>query len=389
MQATAIMDYRTPAPKLAELLELQIKLGASDLHIMPYSQPRLRVNGSLDPLTDYEPFSADDAKNLAYSILTDDQKKIFETEHEVDGSFSIEGLARFRVNVFDHRCGIGAAFRAIPYEPMALEDLDIPDVIVELCSRPHGLILVTGPTGSGKSTTLATLLDKINRERAVNIITIEDPVEFIHNSKRALVIQRQVYTNTKSFASGARNSFRQDPDIVLIGELRDLPTIEEALRTAETGHLTFATLHTNTASSTITRIIDVFPAAQQPQIRTQLSNVLLGVLSQQLVPTKNGKGRVMAVEAMIPNPAIKNLIREDKVHQIQSSMATGQDKHQMVVMNQSLAKLIANGTVTFEEAALRSPDPVELRSRLGLLQETQHSRIARPAQFAAERRASR
>jgi len=384
---TLITDYSTPAPKLAKLLELLINLGGSDLHLAPHNQPRVRINGNLEILEDFEPLKPEDTKEYAFSILNDTQKEVLEKEWQVDFSISIQGLARFRVNVCDQRPGLGLVFRAIPFEIMPFDKLGIPSIMVELCSHAHGLVLVTGPTGSGKSTTLSAFIDKINRERAVKIITIEDPIEFLHTSKRALVTQREVYKNTRSFESGSKNSVREDPDIVLIGELRDLSTIEEALHTAEKGHLTFATLHTNTAASTITRIIDVFPALQQSQVRTQLAEVLAGVLSQQLIPTKDRKGRAMALEAMIPTPAIKNLIREDKVHQIKSFMSTGQDKHQMVTMNQSLARLVAEGIVLFEDAALRSPDVADLRDRLGTVKSTEHTRLA-PAHFSPQRRAS-
>lgn len=384
---TLITDYITPAPKLSELLKLQIQLGGSDLHLITHNQPRVRIHGNLDPLEDYEPLTPEDTREYADSILNDTQAEVLKTQLQVDFSISMPGLARFRVNICDQRGGLGLVFRAIPYEIMPFDKLGIPQVMVELCSRAHGLVLVTGPTGSGKSTTCAAFIDKINRERAVKILTLEDPVEYLHSSKRALVTQREVFKNTLSFESGSKNLVREDPDTVLIGELRDLSTIEEALHTAEKGHLTFATLHTNTAASTITRIIDVFPAMQQAQIRTQLAEVLVGVLSQQLIPTKDRKGRVMALEALIPTNAIKNLIREDKVHQIKAAMATGQDKHQMVTMNQSLARLVAEGIVLFEDAALRSPDLIDLRDRLGTVKSTEHTRLA-PAQFSPQRRAS-
>jgi twitching motility protein PilT len=379
-------DFRESVPKLTELLKLLVDSGGSDLHLVPHTPPRLRIHGALKPLKDSPDLTPADTKNLVYSILTEAQTARFESKHEVDLAFAIKGLSRFRVNAFDHRSGVGATFRAIPFETVPLEKLNIPKPVIDLCDRPYGLILVTGPTGSGKSTTLASMIDKINRERDVNIITIEDPIEFIHTHKRAQVIQREVETNTGSFASATRAAFREDPDIVLIGELRDLETIEEALRIAETGHLTLATLHTNSAPSTVTRIIDVFPANQQPQIRTQLSNVLIGVIAQQLVPTANGKGRVMALESMLPNPAIRNLIRENKINQISSSMSSGQDEHGMVTMNQSLAKLIKEGVVTFEDAARRSNNVDELREKHSHISSVRHNTIRPVPSANSERR---
>lgn len=368
-------DYRELAPKLTELLEKLIKLNGSDLHITTNTEPRMRINGDLKPLSDYPILSTAETKAYAYSVMSEKQISVFEEKHELDLSFGIQGLSRFRVNVFDQRHGIGIVFRAIPFDVVPFDRLKLPPPLIELCDKPNGLVLVTGPTGSGKSTTLASLLDKINRERPVHILTIEDPIEFIHGHKKGCVNQREIGPNTASFPDALRAALRQDPDIVLIGELRDLETIESALRIAETGHLTFATLHTNTASSTITRIIDVFPANQQPQIRTQLSNVLAGVMCQQLLPKADGTGRVMAVELMLPNPAIKNLIREDKIHQIQNVMSSGQDQHGMQVLNQSLANLVAQGTVTFEAACLRSNDTTDLNDKIGHLKTTEHIHV--------------
>jgi len=382
-------DFREAVPKLTDLLTLLVKSGGSDLHLAPHTAPRLRIHGALKPLQDSPELTPADTKELVYSILTDAQRKRFEDKHEVDLAFAIQGLSRFRVNVFDHRSGVGATFRAIPFETVPLEKLNIPKPVIDLCDRPYGLVLVTGPTGSGKSTTLASMIDKINREQDVNIITVEDPIEFIHTHKRAQVIQREVETNTASFASATRAAFREDPDIMLIGELRDLETIEEALRIAETGHLTFATLHTNSAPSTITRIIDIFPANQQPQIRTQLSNVLIGVIAQQLVPTADGKGRVMALESMLPNPAIRNLIRENKINQISSSMSSGQDDHGMVTMNQSLARLIQEGHVTFEDAARRSNNVDELKEKHSHLSQVRHTTIRPVPSSRPEQRLAR
>lgn len=380
-------DFREPLPKLTDLLKLLVQSEGSDLHLMTHTPPRMRIHGALRPINDSAPLAPADTKELIYSILTEAQIKRFEEIHEIDLAFAIQGISRFRVNVFDHRSGIGAAFRAIPFEIRPLEQLNVPKPLIDLCDRPNGLVLVTGPTGSGKSTTLAAMIDKINREQDVNIITVEDPIEFIHGHKRAQVIQREVVTNTQSFASATRAAFREDPDVVLIGELRDLETIEEALRFSETGHLTFATLHTNSAASTVTRIIDVFPANQQPQIRTQLSNVLIGVMAQQLVPTADGKGRIMAVEAMLPNAAIRNLIRDNKINQIASSMSSGQNEHGMVTLNQSLAKLIKDGVVTFEDAARRSNNVDELREKHAHMSPARHSTLRPVAPPALERRA--
>jgi twitching motility protein PilT len=350
---------------------LLIKLNGSDLHITINTPPRVRVNGDLCELSDYPILTAEDTKTYAHSVMSHTQKADFEDRHQIDLSFGIQGLSRFRVNVFDQRNGIGIVFRAIPFDVAPVDKLKLPSPLVELCDRPNGLVLITGPTGSGKSTTLAALLDKINRERPVHILTIEDPIEFIHSHKKGCVNQREVGPNTASFPEALRAALRQDPDVILVGEMRDLETIESALRIAETGHLTFATLHTNTASSTITRIIDVFPANQQAQIRTQLSNVLAGVMCQQLLPKADGSGRVMAIELMLPNSAIRNNIREDKVHLIQNVMSSGQDQHGMMILNQSLAQLVAEGTVTFEAACLRSNNVDELREKLGHLKNTE------------------
>lgn len=369
-------DFREPAPKLTELLQLLINLEGSDLHITTNSPPRVRVNGELSELSDYPSLTAEDTKNYAYSFLSPPQKADFEDRHQIDLAFGVQGVSRFRVNVFDQRNGIAIVFRAIPFDVIPADKLNLPAPLVELCDKPNGLVLVTGPTGSGKSTTLAALLDKINRERPGHILTVEDPVEFTHSHKRCLVNQREVGANTLSFPDALHAGLREDPDFVLIGELRDLETIESALRIAETGHLTFATLHTNTAASTITRIIDVFPANQQAQIRTQLSNVLEGVCCQQLLPKADGSGRVMAMELMLPNSAVRNNIREDKIHLIQNVMSSGQDQHGMMILNQSLAHLVAERIVTFEAACLRSNNVDELKEKLGHLKSTEHLHVS-------------
>jgi len=333
------LNENVPQISLSELLLRLSELGGSDLHITTGSPPQVRIDGHLRPLEQYRVLTSADTKQLAYSVLTDAQKHRFEESLELDFSFGVKGLSRFRANLFNQRGAVGAVFRAIPYEIKAFEELGLPAVVKQLCDKPRGLILVTGPTGSGKSTTLAAMIDKINRDRHEHILTIEDPIEFLHNHKNCLVNQREVSADTHGFSNALRTALRQDPDIVLVGEMRDLETIESALRIAETGHLTLATLHTNSASSTINRIIDVFPADQQAQVRAQLSLVLEGILCQALLPKAEGKGRAMALEILVPNGAIRNLIREDKVHQIYSMMQTGQDKYGMQTFNQALATL--------------------------------------------------
>jgi twitching motility protein PilT len=350
---------------LTELLTKTIELGGSDLHLRVDSAPQVRVNGKLRPLEGYETLRENDTKELAISFLTDRQRDEFEQRRELDFSIGIEGLSRWRVNIFKQKETVGAVFRAIPYLIRTFEELGLPPVVADLCRKPRGLILVTGPTGSGKSTTLATMIDRINVQRHEHILTIEDPIEFLHTHKNCVVSQRELGTDTDSFAEALRSGLRQDPDVVLVGEMRDLETIEMALRVAETGHLTLATLHTNTAASTITRIIDVFPAIQQPQIRTQLSNVLEGIMCQALLPNSTGTGRVMAMEILVPNSAIRNLIREDKVHQIYSMMQTGNDKYGMQTLNQSLAALYRRRDITLEVAMAISSNQEELLDLVG------------------------
>lgn len=343
---------------LHQLLQTMIDKGASDLHITTGSPPQLRIDGELVPLN-LPPLSAVETKQLCYSILTDVQKHKFEENDELDLSFGIKGLSRFRANIFMQRGAVAAAIRTIPFKILSFEELSLPPVANELVKKPRGLILVTGPTGSGKSTTLASMLDKINSEEHQHIMTIEDPIEFLHQHKKALVNQREVGADTKSFKQALKYVLRQDPDVVLIGEMRDLETIEAALTVSETGHLALATLHTNSAVQTINRIVDVFPPHQQPQIRAQLSFVLEGILAQQLVPKMSGQGRVLSIEVMIPTPAIRNLIREDKIHQIYSSMQTGQSKFGMQTMNQSLLDLYLRRLISYDEALGRSPVPEE------------------------------
>ncbi len=346
---------------LHQLLQSMIEKGASDLHITTGSPPMIRLNGRLTAL-DSEVLTPTETKQLLYSVLTDAQKHRFEEQNELDFSFGLKGLSRFRGNVFIQRGAVSGAIRTIPFKVLTFDELGLPTVVGDLVKKPRGLILVTGPTGSGKSTTLASMIDQINQNRHEHIITVEDPIEFLHPHKKCIVNQREVTSDTKSFKTALKYILRQDPDVVLIGELRDLETIEAALTLSETGHLTFGTLHTNSASQTINRIIDVFPAYQQPQVRAQLSLVLEGVLCQQLIPKKNGQGRAMALEVMVPTSAIRNLIREDKVHQIYSSMQTGQGQNGMQTMNQSLSTLVLEGKISLEEAAGRSDNTEELTS---------------------------
>src|SRR5512142_873412 len=344
---------------LSDLLKKLLELSGSDLHITTNSPPQIRVHGHLQPL-DMPPLTPAETKALAYSVMTDAQKHRFEEDLELDFSFGMKGLARFRANIFNQRGATGAVFRVIPFEIKSFQQLNLPPVVAKMCDKPRGLILVTGPTGSGKSTTLAAMIDKINTDRHDHIITIEDPIEFVHQHKNCLVNQREVGADTKSFTNALRAALREDPDVVLIGEMRDLETIESALRIAETGHLTFGTLHTNSAASTINRIIDVFPAHQQPQIRAQLSLVLEGIMCQSLLAKADGKGRAMAMEILVPNAAIRNLIREDKIHQIYSAMQSGQEKFGMQTFNQSLATLYFQKQISLDVAQQRSSMPDEL-----------------------------
>jgi len=348
---------------LPELLRALVDNHGSDLHLTTQTPPQIRVHGKLQVL-DLPPLGAADTKTLAYSVLTDAQKKRFEETLELDFSFGIRGLARFRCNVFNQRGAVAAVYRVIPEQIKPFSELGLPQVIATLSERPRGLVLVTGPTGSGKSTTLAAMIDKINTERREHIITIEDPIEYIHQHKGCLVNQREVHADTLGFAAALRAALREDPDIVLIGEMRDLETIESALRVAETGHLTFATLHTNSAAQTINRIIDVFPSHQQGQIRTQLSLVLEGIVCQALLPRADGKGRVVSLEIMIPTPAIRNLIRDDKVHQIYSTMQAGQEKLGMQTMNQNLVTLYQQRLITIETAMAASSQKDELQQMI-------------------------
>ena len=348
---------------LHQLLKTLVEQGGTDLHVTTNSPPQIRINGRLVPLQ-LPPLSAPETKNLIYSVLTDTQKHRFEDELELDLSFGLKGLARFRANVFQQRGAVCAAFRTIPWEIKTFKELGLPTIVQEISDKPRGLVLVTGPTGSGKSTTLAAMLDKVNSERNSHIVTIEDPVEFLHAHKKCIVNQRELHADTHSFSNALRSVLREDPDVVLIGELRDLETIEAALRIAETGHLTFATLHTNSTVQTINRIIDVFPAHQQSQVRAQLSFVLEGILCQTLLPRMNNAGRTLAMEIMVPNPAIRNLIREDKIHQIYSIMQTGQAKFGMQTFNQCLATLYFQKKISKETAISQSSNADELNDMM-------------------------
>jgi twitching motility protein PilT len=348
---------------LHQLLKAMVEKGASDLHVTTGSPPQLRIDGRLVPLKT-PPLTPVETKQLCYSILTDAQKHRFEEESELDLSFGVKGLSRFRANVFMQRGAVAGAFRTIPFKILTFQELGLPPIVSELAKKPRGLVLVTGPTGSGKSTTLASIIDKINTDRHEHIMTIEDPIEYLHPHKNCVVNQREVGADTASFKKALKYILRQDPDVVLIGEMRDLETIEAALVISETGHLAFGTLHTNSAVQTINRILDVFPPYQQPQVRAQLSFVLEGVLTQNLLPKAGGPGRVLVIEVMVPNAAIRNLIREDKVHQIYSQMQMGQAKFGMQTFNQSLAAAYVRRLITMEEALGRSSDPDELKNML-------------------------
>ncbi len=348
-------------PTLHQLLKAMIDQGASDLHITQGTPPQLRIHGDLVRLRT-EPLSGVDTKQLCYSILTDAQKTRFEEDQELDFSIGVKNLARFRVNLYRQRGSVAGAFRVVPYKIVPLDDLGLPPVVRSLCSKPRGLVLVTGPTGSGKTTTLASMIREINETRHGHIVTVEDPIEYLHAHGKCLINQREVGADTGSFARALKYILRQDPDVVMIGEMRDLETMEAALEVAETGHMAYATLHTNSAVQSINRIIDSFPAHQQNQVRAVLSFVLEGVVSQTLIPKADGSGRVMACEVMVPNAAIRNLIREDKLHQVYSQMQIGQAKNGMVTMNQSLAKLFLTRKISLEDAMGRSSDVGELKN---------------------------
>jgi len=349
---------------LRALLEEMIEKDASDLHIVAGERPKIRVDGDIVNAATEEVLTPKDTLSLAYSVLTENQKKRFETENELDFSFGIQNLARFRGNCFKQRGCVSVVIRQIPFNVKTFDDLGLPAVVAQLADRPRGLVLVTGPTGSGKSTTLAAMIDKINKELKGHIITVEDPIEFIHRHQSCIVNQREVGTDTNSFSAALKYALRQDPDVVLIGEMRDLETIQAALTIAETGHLAFATLHTNSAMESINRIIDVFPSHQQSQVRTQLAFVLEGVLTQTLLQRAKGKGRVMAAEIMICTAAIRALIRDDKVHQIESSMQAGK-KYGMQTLNDALYQLYVAREVTKDECLRVTSKPNDFLRSIG------------------------
>jgi len=351
------------ARDLSQLLKEAVQKGASDLHLGTGATPHMRLDGGLVPV-DNTVLDGASVKNLVYSILTNEQKDRFEKDKELDFAFTIEGLSRFRVNVFFQRGYVGAAIRALPFKIMSFEECGLPvNVVQDFCNRQKGLVLVTGATGSGKSTSLASMVDHINTHRDCHIITVEDPIEYVHTNKKCIIDQREVGSDTNTFSQALKHILREDPDVILIGEMRDLETIEAALVIAETGHLVFATLHTSDSAQTINRIIDVFPSRQQAQVRTQLSFVLTGVLSQQLLSRKSGKGRVLAVEVLIANHALKSLIRESKIHQVYSVIQTGQ-KDSMQTMNQALFELCKKGDISEEEALANTTEVQDLERML-------------------------
>jgi twitching motility protein PilT len=347
----------------AEVLLEVMHQGASDLHLTAGAPPMLRKRGQLMAL-DYPPLTPQTVREVVYSILTNDQRQRLETDWQLDLAYSIPGRARFRVNVFFQRASLGAAFRLIPQDMPALSSLGLPPILRDFTKKPRGLVLVTGPTGSGKSTTLAAMIDLINAERHEHIMTVEDPIEFLHRHKSCIINQREVGADAKTFALALKAALRQDPDVILVGEMRDLDTISTALTAAETGHLVFATLHTQDTAQTVDRIVDVFPPEQQHQVRTQLSVGLEGIVTQQLLPTSDGAGRTCAVEVLVPTPAVRNLIREGKTHQIYSTLQTG-GSHGMQTMDASLADLVRRGKITRELAEARSSSPEELRRLMG------------------------
>ena len=354
-------DLQVPIP---ELLGKLLEANGSDLHLTAGTPPTVRVHGELERLEEYPPLTPRALQGMIYAILPQKMRERFEQELELDMSYSLPGRARFRVNVYMQRDAVGAVFRVIPFEIKGLDDLGLPPVAADLARFPRGFVVVTGPTGSGKSTTLAAMVDVVNRERAGHIMTVEDPIEFLHKHKACVVNQREIGADTHSFAAALKHVLRQDPDVILVGEMRDLETISTAITAAETGHLVFATLHTQDAPQTIDRIIDVFPPHQQQQTRVQLSTTLQGVITQQLVPTVDGKGRVVAAEVMIATPGIRNLIREGKVHQIYSAMQAG-GRYGMQTMDMSLASHVKAGRITQQMAFERCHDPEELQRLIG------------------------
>ena len=347
-------------PSIKELLTRMIRDGASDMHIVVGAPPMIRLHGGVEPMPGIDKLTPEQTQELIYTVMNEEQIAEFESTKECDLSFGIEGLSRFRLNVYRDRGSVVAAFRTIPFEILSFEQLGVPKIVADLANHPIGLVLICGPTGSGKSTTLAAIIDKINQERPVHVITIEDPIEYLHQHGAAIINQREVHADTGSFGEALRRVLRQDPDVILIGEMRDTETIQAALTVAETGHLCFATLHTNDALQTINRIVDVFPSEQQDQVRTQLSFVLEGICVQQLIPRADGMGRVLAMEIMMPNPAIRALIRGEKLEQIPSMIEIGRGEG-MMTMNQSLYRLMRRGVITADTAFKRSSNPEGLQ----------------------------
>jgi twitching motility protein PilT len=348
---------------LHQLLKAMVEKGASDMHITAGAPPLLRIDGEVIPLK-LPPLTPVDTKHLAYSVMTEEQKITFEKESELDLSFGVKNLSRFRGNIYLQRGAVAAAIRTIPFKILTYDELGLPPIVAEIANKPNGMVLVTGPTGSGKSTTLAAIIDKINSEQRVHILTIEDPIEYLHPHKMAVVNQREIGADTATFKGALKYVLRQDPDVVLVGEMRDMDTIEAALTIAETGHMVFATLHTNSAISTINRLVDAFPPYQQDQIRNKLSFVLQGVVTQQLLPRAGQAGRCLAMEVLVPNPAIRNLIRENKVHQIYGQMQVGQEKNGMMTLNQSLLSLYLRRFISLEQALLQSNEIEELKGMI-------------------------
>jgi twitching motility protein PilT len=347
----------------AELLKEVVARNASDLHLSVGAHPILRIRGRLMSLSEYPVLGGTATREIIYSILSNDQRQRLETDWQIDFAYSVPGHGRFRVNAYYQRGSVGAAFRLIPFGLIGVDDLGLPDVVHEFCNKPRGFVLVTGPTGSGKSTSLAAMIDEINGSREEHIMTIEDPIEFLHTHKRCLVNQRELGSDAQSFGMALRAALRQDPDVILVGEMRDLETIQTALTAAETGHLVFATLHTQDTAQTIDRVIDVFPPHQQGQVRVQLSVALQGVVTQQLLPNSDGSGRVVACEVLVPTPAIRNLIREGKTHQIYSVLQTSSG-HGMQTMDAALVKLVREGKISRSTAESRSSTPDELNRLL-------------------------
>jgi twitching motility protein PilT len=360
---TERMEGMTVDTGLSDYLFDAIEMKASDLHITAGLPPMVRIHGKVEPL-DYPPLTPNATRELIYDILSNDQRQRLENDWELDFSYSLPHTARFRVNVYFQRGSLGAAFRTIPHEIRSLGELGLPKAVEDMTEKPRGLVLVTGPTGSGKSTTLAAMIDRINETRSEHIMSVEDPIEFLHNHKKCIVNQREVNQDTRSFAQALKHVLRQDPDVILVGEMRDLETISLAVTAAETGHLVFGTLHTQDAPQTVDRVIDVFPPHQQHQVRAQLANALQGIITQTLIPRRDGKGRVVACEILVPTPGVRNLIREGKNHQIYSAMQTG-GKFGMQTMDAALVDLVRRGLVSQQEAEKRSSNPDELRRLAG------------------------